>query len=157
IDVRLRRHFAEQFDAKFSGKLKESIFKSPRAMAMLLKEANRIKQILSANTETVASIENLHEEHDLRLAITRTELDAMIVDLVKRVGGPIQEALGNAGMSLKDIKSCVLVGGGIRVPSIQTMIKEIVGEDKIAQNVNGDEAAVLGAAFRGAALSHQFK
>jgi hypoxia up-regulated 1 len=28
---------------------------------------------------------------------------------------------------------------------------------KIAKNVNGDEAAVLGAAFRGATLSNQFR
>lgn len=28
---------------------------------------------------------------------------------------------------------------------------------KIAKNVNGDEAAVLGAAFRGASLSNQFR
>ncbi|CAG8574514.1 8554_t:CDS:10 [Cetraspora pellucida] len=150
IDIRLRSYFAEHFDKTFEGKLKESIFKSPRAMTRLLKEANRVKQILSANTETLASLENLHEERDFRLTITRSELEAMIVDLIKRVNGPIQDVLNNAKMTLADIHSCVLVGGGVRVPAIQSMIKETVGEDKIAQNVNG-------AAFRGAGLSRQFK
>ncbi|CAG8529838.1 6183_t:CDS:10 [Diversispora eburnea] len=157
IDVRLQRYLAKQFDKTFSDKLKESIFKSPRAMTRLLKEANRIKQILSANTETIASVKSLHEGRDFRLPITRSELESMISDLIKRVGRPIQDALKNAKMSFNKVQSCVLVGGGIRVPSIQAKIKEIVGEDKVAQNINGDEAAVLGAAFRGASLSRQFK
>ncbi|KAF9115775.1 lumenal Hsp70 protein, partial [Mortierella sp. 14UC] len=33
----------------------------------------------------------------------------------------------------------------------------IVGEEKLAKNVNGDEAAVMGAVFRAASLSRQFK
>ncbi|CAG8741863.1 16987_t:CDS:2, partial [Racocetra fulgida] len=137
IDIRLRTYFAEQFDKTYEGKLKESVFKSPRAMTRLLKEANRVKQILSANTETMASLENLHEERDFRIAITRSELEAMIVDLIKRVNGPIQDVLNNAKMTLADIHSCVLVGGGVRVPAIQSMVKDTVGE--------------------GAGLSRQFK
>ncbi|RIA89435.1 Hsp70 protein [Glomus cerebriforme] len=157
FDIRLQRHFAEEFDKKFSGKLKSSIFTSERAMTKLYKEANRIKQILSANTDAIASIENLHEEHDFRLAVTRSELEKMTSDLRNRVGGPIKTALNNAKLTLAGIRSCVLVGGGVRVPSILAELKDIIGEDKIAQNVNGDEAAVLGAAFRGAGLSRQFK
>lgn len=40
---------------------------------------------------------------------------------------------------------------------VQTAVKAAVGESKIAQNVNADEAAVLGAALHGARLSRQFK
>lgn len=36
-------------------------------------------------------------------------------------------------------------------------MKTTVGEDKVAVNVNADEAAVLGAGLRGASLSRQFK
>lgn len=56
FDIRLQRHFAEEFNKKFSGKLKSSIFTSERAMTRLYKEANRIKQILSANTDAIASV-----------------------------------------------------------------------------------------------------
>ena len=52
----------------------------------------------------------------------------------------------------------ILFGGNTRVPFVQSAIKEVLGsDDKIAQNVNADEAAVLGAAYYGAALSRQFK
>jgi hypoxia up-regulated 1 len=41
---------------------------------------------------------------------------------------------------------------------VQAAIKTVLGSDeKIAQNVNADEGAVLGAAYYGAALSRQFK
>lgn len=56
FDIRLQKYFAEEFDKKFSGKLKSSIFTSERAMTRLYKEANRIKQILSANTDAIASV-----------------------------------------------------------------------------------------------------
>jgi hypoxia up-regulated 1 len=40
---------------------------------------------------------------------------------------------------------------------IRQAVKTTVGEDKVAVNVNADEAAVLGAGLRGASLSRQFK
>jgi hypoxia up-regulated 1 len=52
----------------------------------------------------------------------------------------------------------ILHGGNTRVPFVQSAIKSVLGnDDKIAQNVNADEGAVLGAAYYGAALSRQFK
>ena len=40
---------------------------------------------------------------------------------------------------------------------IQQAVKTTVGENKVAVNVNADEAAVLGAGLHGASLSRQFK
>ncbi|CAG8539513.1 9442_t:CDS:10 [Ambispora leptoticha] len=157
FDLRLQKHLANEFDKLHKGKVKNSIFTSERAMVKLLKEANRVKQILSANTETLASIENLHEEFDFRLPVTRKELESLSDDLLKRVSAPINDALSKTIISKDDIKSLVLVGGGVRVPAVQAVLSSILGEDKIAKNVNGDEAAALGAVFRGAGLSGQFK
>lgn len=72
---------------------------------------------------------------------------------------PIRSALQAANLTLDDLTSFILFGGNTRVPFVQSAIKEVLGgaEDKIAQNVNADEAAVLGAAYYGAALSRQFK
>lgn len=43
------------------------------------------------------------------------------------------------------------------MPMVRAAVKDFIAEDKIAQNVNSDEAAVLGAAFYGATQSRQFK
>ena len=40
--------------------------KNKRAMQKLLKEANKVKTVLSANMETVAQVESLHEDKDFR-------------------------------------------------------------------------------------------
>lgn len=48
----------------------------------------------------IFQLENLHEEHDFRLPITRRDLENMTADLRKRVGGPIKAALDNAKLTL---------------------------------------------------------
>lgn len=56
LDVRLQNFLAEGFMKLNEGKTKSDIRNSDGSMTRLLKEANRVKQILSANTETVASV-----------------------------------------------------------------------------------------------------
>ncbi|KAG0213743.1 Hypoxia up-regulated protein 1 [Mortierella sp. NVP41] len=157
FDVRIQKLLAAKFQEAKGSKISSPVIENERAMAKLLKEANRVKQILSANTETMASIENLMEDIDFKVKVTRVELEDLSKDLLERVRGPIDAALTEGNMKLENIQSLVLVGGGVRVPSIQSNLAAIVGEEKIAKNVNGDEAAVMGAVFRAASLSRQFK
>ncbi|KAL1923276.1 uncharacterized protein VTP21DRAFT_8256 [Calcarisporiella thermophila] len=157
FDERMLRFIGEEFDRVNKGKLEKSVFENPRAIAKLKKEATRVKEILSANTEMMASIEGLHEDRDFRMKVTRADLERLSKDLLKRVMDPINIALKNANVDLSSVKSLVLVGGGIRIPAIQNILKEAVGKDRIAKNVNQDEAAVLGAALRAAGLSRQYR
>ncbi|KAK4520083.1 uncharacterized protein ATC70_008213 [Mucor velutinosus] len=157
LDVRLQQLLVAGFMKANAGRVSTDIKTSSGAMTRLMKEANRVKQILSANTETMASIESLHEGIDFKLKVTRAELEDICKDLIARVRNPLQTALDAANMTVDDIQSVVLVGGGVRVPSVQKQLMDLVGAQKIAKNVNADEAAVLGAAFRGASLSNQFR
>ncbi|CAO3565139.1 unnamed protein product [Mortierella alpina] len=157
FDVRLQKLLAEKFQEQKGSKISMPVVQNERAMAKLLKEANRVKQILSANTETMASVENLMEDTDFKVKVTRAELEALSKDLLTRVRGPIDAALAEGNKTLAEIQSLVLVGGGVRIPSVQANLAAIVGENNIAKNVNMDEAAVMGAVFRAASLSKQFK
>ncbi|KAG2214044.1 hypothetical protein INT46_004959 [Mucor plumbeus] len=157
LDVRLQQLLATEFMKANGNRVSADIKSHSGAMTRLMKEANRVKQILSANTETMASIEGLHEGIDFKLKVTRAELENICKDLIARVRSPLQTALDAANMTVDDIQSVVLVGGGVRVPSVQKQLMDLVGAQKIAKNVNADEAAVLGAAFRGASLSNQFR
>lgn len=56
IDVRLQKLLAAGFMKLNKGHVKESVETSDSAMTRILKESTRIKQILSANTETTASV-----------------------------------------------------------------------------------------------------
>ncbi|KAJ2721569.1 lumenal Hsp70 protein [Coemansia sp. Benny D115] len=130
---------------------------SARAMNRLLKEAKRVKTILSVNAETVASVEGLLGGIDFRAGVTRDEFEQASAHLVPRIRTPVDQALSAANLTIADIDSIVLVGGGSRVPFVQRALAEAFGSDKISRNVNAEEACVMGAVFKGATLSSHFR
>jgi hypoxia up-regulated 1 len=153
FDRRMREILIELFNAK----AKKDVRGDRRGMAKLWKEAQRIKAILSANTEVTAQVESLAWDIDFKAKVTRAQFEEKCEDLRDLLAQPIVDALKNAGLTMDNITSVILHGGSTRMPMIQAAIKAAVGEDKIALNVNADEAAVLGAALHGASLSRQFK
>lgn len=137
--------------------LAQTLKDSPRALLKLQKESNRIKHILSANNDASCSMESLVEDTDLKTSVSRADFEEAASDLFTRTLKPINEALSRAKLTIKDIESIILFGGAVRVPKVLNTLKEFAGSEKISQNVNADEAAAIGASFRGAALSSQFK
>ncbi|WVQ78425.1 hypothetical protein IAT38_000511 [Cryptococcus sp. DSM 104549] len=156
LDVKLQELLTADFVQK-SGR--KEVVDDKRAVAKLAKEANRVKHILSANYEANVAVESLFDDIDFRSRISRADLESALELSTPLFSSPISSALASSGLSVSDINSFILFGGNTRVPLVQSAIKSILGEsdDKIAQNVNTDEAAVLGAAYYGAALSRQFK
>ncbi|EED22191.1 Hsp70 family chaperone Lhs1/Orp150, putative [Talaromyces stipitatus ATCC 10500] len=129
-----------------------------KTMAKLWKDSGRVRQILSANTETSATFEGLYEEDVIfKYKITRSEFEKLAKDQAARVGNPIEDALKSAGLKLSDLESVILHGGTIRTPFVQKQLEKQCGSGKLRTNVNADEAAVFGAAFKGAALSPSFR
>ena len=51
--------------------------KNPRAMAKLFKEAGRVKNVLSANNQIFAQVENVMDDIDFKIEITRDDFLAM--------------------------------------------------------------------------------
>ncbi|KAL0578059.1 lumenal Hsp70 protein [Marasmius crinis-equi] len=153
LDRRLREILVQSFTAKHQ----KNIRNDKRGMAKLWKEAGRVKAILSANTEATSTVESVAFDIDFRTKVSRAQFEAACDDLKGRFAQPIVQALENAGLTLDNITSVIFTGGATRTPMIQAAVKAVVGEDKIALNVNADEAAVLGAALHGASLSRQFK
>jgi len=160
LDNLIRNNLASQFESKHGSKLSKPIREQPRSMARLLKEANRVKHILSANQEANSAVEGLADEIDFKGKLSRDELESLVqkAGLQEKFGQPIKDVLKESGVSIKDISSVVLVGGMTRVPLVQAALQSAgVPDDKIAQNVNADEAAVMGAAFYGASFNPQFR
>ena len=78
--------------------------------------------------------------------------------LIQRFGQPIHELLTRTKTAWSDITSVVLVGGASRVPSVHAeLLARGVPQEKLAQNVNADEAAVLGAALAVASTQPQLR
>lgn len=129
-----------------------------RTAAKLWREATRTRQVLSANTETYSSVEALYDDVDFRSSkLTRAEFESRIAQYEARVIQPIVDAIAAAKISLTDVNSIILHGGAIRTPFVAKQLEALVGANRISKNVNSDEAAVFGAAFKAASQSGSFK
>ncbi|WPH03506.1 hypoxia up-regulated protein 1 [Acrodontium crateriforme] len=128
-----------------------------RLMSRMWKEVEKARQVLSANTETSSGFEELLPDIDFRTKLSRTEFEALASPFADRVSGPVNEALADAKLTIDDIDSIILHGGAVRTPFVQKKLEDLAGAAKIRGNVNADESAVFGAAFKGAGLSPSFK
>ncbi|WFD21077.1 lumenal Hsp70 protein [Malassezia caprae] len=158
MDMLLREMLADAFDQENPSR--PSVRGDARAMARLLREANKVKHVLSANAAATASVEGLADDLDLRTTIDREAFETKMREahLLPRFSAPLQELLQRTKMSWNDIQSVVLVGGSTRVPAVQAELRALgVPDNKLAQNVNADEAAVMGAALAVASTQPQLR
>uniref|UniRef100_A0A8C4DP65 Hypoxia up-regulated protein 1 n=1 Tax=Dicentrarchus labrax TaxID=13489 RepID=A0A8C4DP65_DICLA len=155
MDMRLRDHLAKLFNAQ--QKSKTDVRENHRAMAKLLKEAQRLKTVLSANVDFMAQVEGLMDDIDFKAKVTRAEFEELCADLFERVPRPVLDALAAAEMKLDEIEQVILVGGSTRVPKVQEVLLTAVGKEELGKNINADEAAAMGAVYQAAALSKAFK
>lgn len=137
----------------------EHVKEHGRTMAKIWKEAERIRQVLSANAETSSNFEGLfYEDVNFKYKLSRTEFEKLTSEFAKRVQNPIKRALESAKLSLSDLDSVILHGGAVRTPFVQKQLESAIkSPEKIRTNVNSDEAAVFGAAFKAAGISPSFR
>ncbi|XP_017493042.1 PREDICTED: hypoxia up-regulated protein 1 [Rhagoletis zephyria] len=154
LQLRLRDYLAAEFNAM--KKTKTDVTKSPRALAKLFKEAGRVKNVLSANNDHFAQIENLLEDHDFKVQVTREKLEELGADLWPRVVKPLEQALAASGLSLDTISQVIIFGGGTRVPKVQEILKQAINQE-LGKSLNADEAATMGAVYKAADLATGFK
>jgi len=157
----LATRFNEVWQKKSSGKDKD-LRNFIRPMTRLRIEANKVKEVLSANMEYPIRAEQLHADVDLVTKVTRSDFENACSDLFDRLSTPIEKALAMANLTIDDIHQVELLGGGVRIPKVKKIIDEYFhqkGNKKIVvgQHLNGDEAMALGAAFRAANLSTAFR
>lgn len=150
---------AEHKKVKALGATVQDIRKHGKTMAKLWKDAERLRQVLSANTETQSSFEGIYDEDvTFKYKISRAQFEALASEHKARVQTPLFAALESAGLSLNEIDSVILHGGAIRTPFVQQSLEAASGaESKLRTNVNSDEAALFGAAFKAAGLSPSFR
>ncbi|XDG03230.1 hypothetical protein ABKA04_002845 [Annulohypoxylon sp. FPYF3050] len=149
--------FVESSAAKKASVTADKVRGHGRAMAKLLKDAERLRHILSANVDTGSSFEGLYDDIDFRYKITRADFEKLAEAHAERVGAAVQKALDVAELDIKQLDSIILHGGSSRTPFVQRQLEKVAGADKLRSNVNSDEAAVFGAAFRAAEISPSFR
>ncbi|XP_049875335.1 hypoxia up-regulated protein 1 [Pectinophora gossypiella] len=151
MTLRLREHLIKAWEANGGGDVRAS----PRAMEKLLREAERVKIVLSANTEHYAQIESLLDDKDFKLQVTRADVEELCADLWARVAGVVQRAVAAAGGAGGGAR-LVLAGGAARVPAVAAALRA-AAQHEPARSINADEAATMGAVYRAASLATGYK
>lgn len=92
-------------------------------MTKLRIQANKVKEVLSANSEFPVRAEQLHADTDLNTKVTRQELEDACQDLYDRLTLPIDKALAMANITMKQVHAVELLGGGVRMPRVKSILQ----------------------------------
>ena len=92
----------------------------------------------------------------LERSMTRGKFENLCADLINRCKVPVSTALQDAQLNPDKIDQVVLVGGSTRIPSIQSLVKDLIGKSP-NQSVNPDEVVAIGAAVQAGVLAGEVK
>jgi molecular chaperone DnaK len=92
----------------------------------------------------------------LNIALTRSKLEQLVMDLVEKTIGPCRQALTDAGKTAAQIDEVILVGGQTRMPLVQDKVKQFFGKEP-NKSVNPDEVVAVGAAIQAGVLKGEVK
>ena len=129
-------------DIDFEDKTKEE---NLNALRKLRDTIEKVKIELSRLKETSCFIEALYNAKNFKMKITREKYEKLCEELWKKFFVKVDEAISLAKLKRDDIEQIILVGGSIRTPKIQKMIKEYFPNKKVLQNINVDEVVAFGA------------
>jgi molecular chaperone DnaK len=125
------------------------------ALQRLKEAAEKAKIELSSAMETEINLPFITADASgpkhLVMKLTRAKFEALVEPILKRLMGPVEQAIKDAGISAKDIDEVVLVGGSTRIPKVQEMVKEFFGKEP-NKSVNPDEVVAVGAAVQAGVL-----
>lgn len=129
----------------------------PRVMQRLRKEAQKVKEVLSANTEAFVSVASLHEDTDFKTSFMRTDFEKDADSMFSLVAAPAKAVLSEVRLRASDLDAVVPFGGVSRIPRVQSELSKSLGVSTLNKSINTDEAAVMGSVFFAASLSSTFR
>ncbi|MDE0949472.1 MAG: molecular chaperone DnaK, partial [Candidatus Thioglobus sp.] len=156
FDHRIISYLVEEF------KKEQGLDLSKDAMALqrLKEAAEKAKIELSSSEQTEVSLPYITADASgpkhLNIKMTRSKLESLVADLLKRSIDPCKIALKDAGLSSGDVDEVILVGGQTRMPKVQAMVKDFFGKEP-KKDLNPDEAVAMGAAIQAGVLGGDVK
>jgi molecular chaperone DnaK len=156
FDMRVINFLAEEF-------LKETgvdVRKDPLAMQRLKEAGEKAKIELSSSQQTDVNLPYITADASgpkhLSVKLTRSKLESLVEELVKKTIEPCRIALKDAGLSNSEVSEVILVGGQTRMPLVQKYVKDFFGKEP-RRDVNPDEAVAVGAAIQAGVLAGEVK
>ena len=132
--------------------LAEEVRDDPQVLNSALRAAEKAKQALSEQDETVLNLSVPDKGVQLSRRLSRHEMEAAVDEIVARTLEPCRQALKDAGLETPDIEEVVLVGGSTRMPLVRQRVAEFFGRTPLA-GIDPDEVVAIGAAVQADTLS----
>ena len=130
------------------------------ALQRLKEAAEKAKIELSSSAQTEVNLPFITADASgpkhLTMKLSRSKLESLVGDLIKRTEGPCKEALKDAGLNAADIDQVILVGGMTRMPKVQEVVQNLFGKEP-HKGVNPDEVVAMGAAIQAGVLQGDVK
>lgn len=123
-----------------------------------LKEATEKAKIeLSTTLETQINLPFIAQDASgqpvhLNITITRAKLEQLVKPIVDKCKSPVEQALGDAGLTPADIDKILMVGGPTRMPLVQKTVEDFMNQ-KIERGIDPMECVAMGAAIQAGVLS----
>ena len=156
FDLRIVDYLADEFKKENAIDLRGDKL----ALQRLKEAAEKAKIELSSATQTEINLPFITADQTgpkhLTMKLSRSKLEALVEDLVKRTIDPCKAALKDAGMSAGEVDEVVLVGGMTRMPKIIETVKNFFGREP-HRGVNPDEVVAMGAAIQAGVLQGDVK
>jgi molecular chaperone DnaK len=122
--------------------------------------AEKAKIELSSNLETTISLPFIGMSSNGPInwegKLTRAKFQDLTKNLLDRCLIPLEKAMKDSGLSYNDIGDILMIGGSIRMPAVQELVKK-ASNHAINLSVNPDEAVSIGAAIQGAVIAGDVK
>ncbi len=136
------------------------ISKDKVAMQRMREAAEKAKIELSTVIDTELNLPFLTADQDgpkhFTHKLTRAKLEQIIEPIIKRCKHPIEQAIGDAKLSFKDIEKIIMVGGPTRMPIVQKFVEDATGK-KVERGVDPMECVALGASIQAGVLAGEVK
>ncbi|CAK9438149.1 uncharacterized protein LODBEIA_P24430 [Lodderomyces beijingensis] len=142
FDYAIAEHFANEFKTRYKIDVREN----PKAYYRVLTAAEKLKKVLSANTQAPFNIESVMNDVDVSSSLTREELEELVEPLLAKLPVPIELALKEAGLKAEDLDSIEVIGGSSRIPAVKESISKVFGKP-LSFTLNQDEAIAKGNAY----------
>ncbi len=158
FDMRIVSYLADEFKKEHGVDL--SLDKM--ALQRLKEAAEKAKIELSSSQQTeinqpfISMDKTTGQPLHLVVKLTRSKLESLVDDLIKKSMKPCKDALKDAGLTMSDIDEVVLVGGMTRMPKVIEEVTKFFGKEP-HKGVNPDEVVAAGAAIQAGVLQGDVK
>lgn len=147
VDSKIVDMLASEFMRLYGIDLRKDVV----ALQRLRDASEKAKIDLSASREVDINLPFIYADEagpkHLQIRLTRTQLEALVEDLIQRTLEHCSQALADAGLKASDLDEVLLVGGMTKMPLVQQRVTSFFGA-QASRNVNPDEAVAVGAAIQ---------